>query len=286
MEIPLFSIIVPCYNQAQYLSDALQSVLNQTFQDWECIIVNDGSPDNTEDIAIEWCKKDSRFKYLSKENGGLSDARNYGISHSSGKYILPLDADDMIDKRYITEALNVFNRNKNIKIVYCNQVLFGKINKKVEMPIFKFENLFFENQIFCSAIYKKSDYDKTAGYNTNMSGGLEDWDFWFSLIAPQDLVVKLDGYFFYYRIKDVSMLNSISFEKNEKLLLQIFKNHVPLFLEYFNPIRDHIEADYYKKRFSDITNSVEFKIGKTLYIPVKYLKKAFHKFFHKKSMDQ
>ena len=72
------SIIVPCYNQAQYLDDCLQSVLDQTYQDWECIIVNDGSPDNTAIIASVWTARDPRFKYIYKENGGLSSARNAG----------------------------------------------------------------------------------------------------------------------------------------------------------------------------------------------------------------
>lgn len=70
----IVSIIVPCFNQAQYLDECLQSVLNQTFKDWECIIVNDGSPDNTEEITQEWIKKDNRFKYIFITNSGVSNA--------------------------------------------------------------------------------------------------------------------------------------------------------------------------------------------------------------------
>ena len=90
------SVIVPCYNQAQYLDEALQSILNQSFTDWECIVVNDGSKDNTEFISNEWIKKDSRFKYVYQDNGGLSNARNVGIKKAEGEFILPLDADDKI----------------------------------------------------------------------------------------------------------------------------------------------------------------------------------------------
>ncbi len=91
--MPLISVIVPCYNQAQYLDECLQSVLDQTYQDWECIIVNDGSPDNTEEVAKKWLAKDSRFKYFYKENGGLSSARNAGIKDSIGQFIFFLDFD-------------------------------------------------------------------------------------------------------------------------------------------------------------------------------------------------
>ena len=77
--MPKISVIVPCYNQAQYLDECLNSVLEQTYKDWECIIVNDGSPDNTEEVAKEWVKKDSRFKYFYKNNGGVNSARNSGL---------------------------------------------------------------------------------------------------------------------------------------------------------------------------------------------------------------
>ena len=101
----LISVIVPCYNQAQYLDECLQSVLDQTYTDWECIIVNDGSPDHTEEIAKKWVEKDARFRYLFKENGGLSSARNAGIEIAKGEWILPLDADDKIGNQYLEQFL-------------------------------------------------------------------------------------------------------------------------------------------------------------------------------------
>lgn len=90
------SVIVPCYNQAQYLEECLQSVLRQSYRNWECIIVNDGSTDKTETIAKQCCEQDPRFKYLYKKNGGLSSARNYGIEEAKGSYIQFLDADDVL----------------------------------------------------------------------------------------------------------------------------------------------------------------------------------------------
>jgi hypothetical protein len=75
---PDISIIIPCYNQAVFLPDALESVMNQTHLNWECIVVNDGSIDRTEEVALNWVRRDHRFIYLKKENGGLSSARNMG----------------------------------------------------------------------------------------------------------------------------------------------------------------------------------------------------------------
>lgn len=95
---PLISVIVPCYLQAEYLDECLQSVYDQTYSNWECIIVNDGSLDNTEEIAKRWLEKDNRFRYIYKENGGLSSARNAGIREAKGEWIQFLDSDDMIHK--------------------------------------------------------------------------------------------------------------------------------------------------------------------------------------------
>ncbi len=98
---PLVSIIVPCNNQAQYLEESLQSILDQTYIHWECIIVNDGIPDHTETVARKWEAKDSRFIYLHKENGGVSSARSLGIEKAKSEFILTLDADDKHEASFL-----------------------------------------------------------------------------------------------------------------------------------------------------------------------------------------
>ncbi len=95
----LISVIIPCYKQGKYLAATLDSILAQTFAEWECIVVNDGSPDNSLEIAKEYCRKDQRFKYIDKPNGGLSSARNSGIEIARGEYIQFLDSDDLIHPR-------------------------------------------------------------------------------------------------------------------------------------------------------------------------------------------
>ncbi len=101
------SVIIPCYNQAQYLKEAVTSVLAQSFNNWECLIINDGSRDATEKVALELCNTDKRIKYIRKENGGLSSARNSGLKEASGEYIQFLDADDKIDPRKFSTSLKV-----------------------------------------------------------------------------------------------------------------------------------------------------------------------------------
>ncbi len=97
MNSELISIIVPIYNVEKYLRQCLDSIQNQTYQNFECLLINDGSPDNSADICREYVEKDSRFKYFEKENGGLSDARNYGTRQSKGSYLTFVDSDDWLE---------------------------------------------------------------------------------------------------------------------------------------------------------------------------------------------
>ena len=93
-----FSIVVPCYNQGNYLDDCLYSIFEQTFENWQCLIVDDGSTDNSKLVAKKWCEKDPRFSYSYQENLGLSSARNRGLRLASGDFIQFLDSDDLIEK--------------------------------------------------------------------------------------------------------------------------------------------------------------------------------------------
>lgn len=126
------SVIIPCYKQADFLSEAIESVLSQTYPNWECIIVNDGSPDDTEEIALSYCDKDIRIKYCRKENGGLSSARNAGIKMATGEYLQFLDADDVIEKDKLKLQTETF-KEKPVDISVTNYCLFkGDITNKFE----------------------------------------------------------------------------------------------------------------------------------------------------------
>ncbi|MDW3024300.1 MAG: glycosyltransferase [Alphaproteobacteria bacterium] len=109
--MPAISVIIPIYNVEKYLRRCLDSVKNQTFQDWEAICVNDGSPDNSAAILEEYAAMDARFKIVNKENGGLSDARNAGMAVASGDYILYLDSDDFIHPQTMEIAYSLAMRD-------------------------------------------------------------------------------------------------------------------------------------------------------------------------------
>ena len=233
MNNPLVSIIVPCYNQAKYLDAALQSVLDQTYQNWECIIINDGSPDNTEEVAEKWVIKDSRFKYFISENKGVCNARNIGIGMSKGELILPLDADDKIGNNYLNISVSKFFYNPNLKLVYCKAEKFEGQNGSWDLKPFSLRNLALDNVIFCSAFFKKSDWQSIGGYDTNMLKGLEDWEFWISLLKNGGEVECIDYIGFFYRVKSSSRQSDLKSESKKELFEYLSVKHADFFVKQF-----------------------------------------------------
>ena len=271
LEIPLVSVIVPCYNHGRFLVECLESVLTQTFINWECIVVDNGSTDNTKALTDSFTKKDSRFHYLYSDIKGVSLARNLGIKSGKGKYILPLDADDKIGNTYLEQALTVLEKNEEIKLVYCNAKLFGDSSGEWILPDFSVKGLLIENLIFCSALYRKSDFENTQGYNELMIEGFEDWDFWLSFISKDNQVYRISDFLFFYRIRKESRNNSLDIEKQRELRRLIFNNHKELYGVNFN--MSDLVFDLYttKKKLENTDKSYQLKIGKLILKPLRIL---------------
>lgn len=286
MENPLVSVIVPCYNHGEYLLEALSSLLAQTYINWECVIVNDGSTDNTEEIAMDYCNKDSRFRYLYQSNSGVSEARNNGIKESSGEYVLPLDGDDFINKEFIDVAVSCFQGDDSLKLVYPRVELFGVENRAWDLPPYSFNELLFQNMIVCSAMYKRADYDKTTGYNIRMKDGYEDWEFWVSFLNSQDKVIQLDKCTLYYRIKAMSR-NTISEEKKRTLYKEIYNNNKGKYYSFLSEFNQDViyykqlekivgtQSDYILNLENDVLsliNSKAYKLGRLILKPFRWFK--------------
>ena len=268
MQQPFISIIVPCYNQAQYLDESLQSVLNQTYQNWECIIVNDGSPDNTEEIALQWTNKDPRFRYLHQENSGVSAARNNGINNSKGEWILPLDGDDRIDENYLRLASYKFSEIPHI--IYCKGKKFGITTGNLYQTDFEGANILIENSIFCSAFFQKKLWEKVGGYDENMINGYEDWEFWIRLYSTFDnlIVTRLDYFGFSYRLKEVSR-NTLAMKDHDKKIKEyILQKHNSLYYkcfgDYMEVLRSLLEYKKENSILKKITKSKRFLIYQKL----------------------
>jgi len=224
--MPTFSIVIPCYNQQKYLEECLDSVISQSFSDWECIVVDDGSTDQSAEIATRFTHKDSRITYFYQQNTGVSAARNTGICRASGTYILPLDGDDKIGSDYLALALEVFQSKPNTKLVYCEARLFGEVDEYWALPGYGYLELLFQNCIFCAAIYRKQDFLTTAGYDESMKIGYEDWEFLIQFLDKEDLVFQISSIQFFYRQRPKSRNSFILDEqKHQSIIDYIYDKH-------------------------------------------------------------
>lgn len=198
------SVIIPCYKQAEYLPEALDSLMAQTFGEWEAIVVNDGSPDNTEEVALAYAAREPRIKYLSLENGGVARARNRGIDMAQGEYILPLDADDTIAPTYLEKAKAAIDKDPTLKVVYCRACFFGDKSGPWEVGYKDFKSLLAVNSIFVSALFRKADAKAIGGFDEAMTFGHEDWDFFIRLLDGENRIYQIPEILFNYRIKNLS----------------------------------------------------------------------------------
>lgn len=248
---PLISVIVPCYNQAQYLDECLYSVLNQTYQNWECIIVDDGSPDNTEEIAKKWLEKDSRFIYHKKENGGLSSARNAGMVVAQGEWLQFLDCDDKITTEKFSDALSYFPKTD---LIISNYQLFNETGNLNDYCGFINEELSFKNlvmnwdtkytiPIHC-AIFKKTKINEK--FNQNLKAK-EDWIFWLHYFKNNPIYTYIDNKSALYRMNESNMT---------KDLKHMLHNEELAFIYIYDLLDSEMKREFFKIKIQLKNNDI------------------------------
>lgn len=211
----MISIITPTYNVQKYIAETINSVIAQTYTNWELIVVDDGSNDNTASIVKKFCEKDNRIKYFYKTNTGVSDTRNFGMSKAKGEYIALLDADDIWEKNKLQTVIDVFNK-KEADWIYSDAIEFYENNKK------NIKKLLFTNNILSSLllwdgkvltapsgiVFKKECLNNDIKFDKN-----------FSTAADQDFVIQLafkckgyhiDKLLWRYRVLKNSMSRNIA----------------------------------------------------------------------------
>ena len=244
--MPKVSIIVPIYNVEQYLPRCIESLVNQTLQDIEIILVNDGSTDNSGKIAKEYCEKyKEKIIYLEKKNGGLSDARNYGMPYATGEYIAFLDSDDYIEKNAYEEMYNKA-QEENADYVECDFIWEypNKIreDKRIEYKD-KHEMLSFVRVVAWNKLIKRSLLEEN---NIKFPKGLryEDVEFTYTLIPHLEKTADVNKCFVHYTQRQ----NSIANVQNERTaeiftvlqhVIDYYKAH-GLYDEY----KDELEYNY------------------------------------------
>ncbi len=238
--IPTVSVIMPCYNQGQYLEAAVESLLAQTYTDFETIIINDGSTDETT-VRLLQTWQQPHCLVLHTPNQGPSAARNTGIQQAQGQFILPLDADDRIAPTFLEKTVPILETQPEVGIVYTQADLFGDQTGRFDLPPYRFPDILLGNMIFNTSLYRKADWEKIGGYNPNMVWGWEDYDFWLALLELGREVVQLPEVLYFHREVAQSRSQQITQEQWLQCQTQIFKNHTALYLDHLDVVFRHLQ---------------------------------------------
>jgi glycosyltransferase involved in cell wall biosynthesis len=235
MNSPLLSVIIPCYNQGEYLAESIGSVLASTMDDYEIIVVDDGSTDEKSCRILDVLDY-PHTRLIRTANGGLASARNNGIAAARGRYILPLDADDRIAPTYLEKGVRLLVEHPGVGIVYSLGELFGARSGPIAAPAYTLRRMLFSNLIFSTALFRRTDWETAGGYDPGMVHGCEDWDFWLSLIERGGEVVRIPEVLFYYRIREDSMNIAMDRQKRLAMHRRIVRRHPRLFPWWVGPL--------------------------------------------------
>lgn len=195
------SVIIPCYNQAIFLSKALDSLFAQSYNDWEAVIINDGSTDNTEQVAKDYTARDKRIKYYYQENFGASAARNYGVKMALGGCIVFLDADDWLAPSALQEVHSYMAAHRECKMFNLRSMwVDAKTGVQIAGHVYKdYRYCLVYGQDNKVAI-RRTAFEEVGGFDTTMRHGFEDWEFYVRLLNKDSIVKVSDEVLYYYRI--------------------------------------------------------------------------------------
>jgi glycosyltransferase involved in cell wall biosynthesis len=201
---PKVSVIIPCYNLGVYLDEAVESVLRQTHQDFEIVIVNDGSTDpRTNALLANYDRP--RTRVLSTANQGLSAARNYGIQRSTGPYICALDADDRLDPTCLARSVRLLDSDPSLSFASHWVRTFGDEEREWKPMECDLVALLDRNTINGAALVRRAAVEAMGGFDEGMRDGCEDWDLWLRMVERGLRGTIIPEVLFFYRRRADSM---------------------------------------------------------------------------------
>ena len=227
--IPTVSVIIPCYGQAEFLGEAVASVVAQTWTDWEIVIIDDGSTDDTPQTARRLVKRypHQRIRLLSQPNQGVSVARNNGIATSTGRYILPLDADDMIQPQMLERTVALLEANRSVSIAYTDWQVIGATSSILHAGPWDLASMCVVNRIPYCSLYRRGVWVATGGYNPRQ-GLWEDFDFWLACIERGVQGERVSEPLFLYRARPGTRSDDAE-PRRAQLFRELARNHPALF---------------------------------------------------------
>lgn len=273
---PLVSIIIPCYNDAQYIEQSVLSALNQTYPYKEVIVVDDGS--NAETKAILRKLESKLTKLITQKNQGQSAARNVGIKEAKGDFILVLDSDDYFEPSFCEKSIQIFLENEDVKIItsYANRIFENNKTTVFKPKGGQFVDFLLNNCAMGSVMFKKNDWQKINGYDEGMRKGFEDWEFYIRLLKGGGFAYAIPEPLFNYRLRPGSTTGKANKIKYE-LLQDIYFKHQDLYKENYESFITHLLGRIEREEKEKIKNTqrLEFKIGKAIMKPFRWIKSVF-----------
>jgi glycosyltransferase involved in cell wall biosynthesis len=209
---PLISVIITCYNQDQYISEAIESVLRQTYTHWECFLVDDGSSDGSAEICKSYAAKDERIHYVFQKNSGVSAARNNGFSLSKGKYIQFLDGDDFLYLQKLERQVVILERQNEISVCYTNHYHYWQQSKQLAnydfelLDPYPLHHFLYGHDngvslpIHAALLRRKIWQSVELPFVEDYSYRYEDWIFWVRICVKQSRFYYLDECLVAYRM--------------------------------------------------------------------------------------
>lgn len=252
---PLVSVIVPMYNTADFVVEALESIMASTYRPIEIIVVDDGSTDNGLSVVHNYAETHREVRIFTQINAGVSAARNYAIRMAHGKYILPVDADDRISPTYIAHAVRVMN--DNVRVVGCLAHFFGIRKGEWKLPKYSPELLAHKNMIHISSLFRKADWEIVGGF-CEEEIYREDWDFWLNIMELGGSYIRLNEVGLYYRVQQNSRRRMA---KNQKrLIVDAINRRHPAYMERYlgGPLHYHRSWSKLLNKFRSVKQVGEF----------------------------
>ena len=270
------SIIIACYNDLDVVQ-AVKSAANQTYQDKEIIVVDDGSDASTKNAINSIAE--SIDILITQNNQGQSLARNHGINKASGEYILNLDSDDFFEAAFCEKAVKLMQDDPEVKIVTCQARRFTKKN---EIDVYTpaggdYINFLVSNSALGSSMFRKTDWEACGGYETELPIlGFEDWELYLNILKKGGRAEVIKEVLFNYQVGKNSTTTRIKHLKQEKFKQIVFK-HKELYKTHFdllvNDLFDRIQKEENDK--IKISNNLDSRLGSTLLRPLRSIKKIF-----------
>jgi glycosyltransferase involved in cell wall biosynthesis len=274
---PLISIIIPCYNDVEYIVQSVHSAINQTYENKEIIIVDDGSNDSTKKVLNKL--KPKVDKIISQDNQGVCVARNIGIESSKGSLILVLDSDDFFEPEFLEEAYIKFINNPNVGMVTCwSNVITpkGKILYVTKPTGGGVNYVLYHNNAMGSCLFSKDVWIKVGGYDINMKEGYEDWEFNISVAKKGYDIVVIDKVLFNYRSKILSR-NTKALEHQKKIRKYVFTKHKDIAIKNYDRTLIFFldEIENMKKETLRYKKSRSYRLGNFFIRNIIMIKKMF-----------